>query len=808
MNQDLGAHFKVDYSKAKSKPEAIFRGEKYRITILSDVLIRLEYSSNGVFNDYPTIFAINRDFEVPKFTVKQDRKYLQISNEYFQLEYTKEMPFDSGKITPGANLKVTLQGTENKYWWYNHPEARNFKGTNYSLDNTHGKTELRNGLYSTDGFASIDDSRTLVFTPEGAVGKRPNESIDVYLFIYRKDFNKALKSYFDLTGYPVLPPRYSFGVWWNKDERYKFAEIDKLIQMFDKNKIPLSVLVLGNGWHIPNKNAEGNTITSGYTFDPSLFPEPKSFTDYLHDRNIFLGVNINPVDGIPTTDPVYNKVREKLGSNIGGSIPFNVYDKNFLRIYLDEIIKPLSDIGVDMFWIDLKNKDDLNTLFMLNYATFTEFKNNSKRRGLLLSRNPMIASHRYPVTYSGNTFVDWKVLKMLPRFNSTSANIGLSYWSHDIGGYKGGSEDSELYTRYIQFGVYSPIFRLSSTAGRYYKREPWKWDFKTARIAKDYMRIRHRLIPYIYSEAYAYSKLGRPLTNPLYYDNPEIVDEHEFRNEYYFGSEFLVSPITEQKDKVMDRVVHRMFVPEGDWFDFKNGKKFPGNRRYIGFYKDEDYPVLVRAGSVVPMAIIDDDNVNDTTPPKKMEIQVFPGANSSYNLYEDDGISSLYQEGYYIVTNIDYNYAPNEYSLIIRPVEGKSNIIPSRRDYKIRFRNTMHAGQVTVRSMNNILEHKAYVSDNDFIVEIKGAPTTTQLTVVISGKNLPIEATRFVNEEIDDIISDLPITTAQKIKIAEILFSGEEIKKKRLDIRHMKKAGINQNFIKMFLKLLEYMAEL
>jgi len=322
------------------------------------------------------------------------------------------------------------------------------------------------------------------------------------------------------------------------------------------------------------------------------------------------------------------------------------------------------------------------------------------------------------------------------------------------------------------------------------------------------MRIRHRLIPYIYSEAYAYSKLGTPLIRHLYYDNPELIDEPLYKNEYYFGREFLVSPITEQKDKVMNRVIHRMFVPEGDWFDFKTGKKFPGNRRYIAFYKDEDFPVLVKSGSIIPMAVLDPDNINDTTPPKKLEIQIFPGQSNNYNLYEDDGISSLYQEGYYIVTNIDFNYSEDSYSLIIRPVEGKSNIIPSKRDYKIRLRNTNFAENVVVRSMNRVLEHKTYISDNDFIIELEDAPTTSQLTITISGKGLNIEATRFVNDEIDEIISDLQIPTSQKLQIADIIFSNEEIKKKRINVRRMKRKGIDPIFIKMFLKLLEYMAEL
>lgn len=804
---ELGEHFKVDYAKVKSRDAAIFKGDRYRITILSDVLIRLEYSAEGKFNDYPTLLAIDRDFDVPKFEVKQDKKYLQINNEYFQIEYTKEMPFESKALMPDANLKVTLTGTENR-WFYKHPEVKNFNGSAVSLDNTKGKAELRKGLYSLDGFSTIDDSNTLVFTPDGMIGKRPNESIDIYLFAYKKDFGKALQSYFKLTGYPALPPRYSFGIWWNKNESYKIKDIENLVKKFEKNGIPVSNIILGSSWH--KKNMDNKTpLKSGFTFNEELYPEPDKLVNYLKEHNIYLGVNIDPSEGIPVSDPVYLKIKDKINFQGKGSIPFNVYDKNFLRAYLDEVIDELDKTGVDMFHIDYQTKTDLNTLFLLNYATFTEYKSIQKRRGLILSRNPLIAPHRYPVCYSGNTYIDWKVLKLLPYFNSSASNAGISYWSHDIGGFKGGSEDAELYTRYIQLGTYSAIFRLSADAGRYYKREPWKWDFKTARIAKDYMRIRHRLIPYIYSEAYAYSKLGVPLITPLYYDYPPIVDEPLYKDQYYFGSEFMVSPIVEQKDKVMNRVVHRMYVPQGDWFDFKNGKKYPGDRRYISFFKDEDYPVLVKAGAIIPMAIIDEEHPNNVEPPKQMEIQVFPGASNKYNLYEDDGVTSLYKDGNYIISLIEFDYKEDNYTLKIRPIEGKSGIIPGRRDYKIRFRNTNEAQTVGVRSANAVVNNvRTYVSDTDLIVEIKDVSTSTDLVVTVIGKELEIKAESFVNDEIDDIISELPITTDQKVKISEVLFSDQELKKKRITVRKMKNKGYDKVFIKMFLKLLEYMAEL
>lgn len=238
-----------------------------------------------------------------------------------------------------------------------------------------------------------------------------------------------------------------------------------------------------------------------------------------------------------------------------------------------------------------------------------------------MSRNPGIASHRYPIMYSGVTEVSWKTLKYLPFYNISSSNIGLTWWSHDIGGYENGTEDAELYTRYVQLGVYSPIFRFSSKEGRYYKREPWKWDVKTQGIVKDYTRVRHRLIPYIYSEAYKYSKHGINLIKPLYYDYKETIDEPLYKNEYHFGSELFVCPITEPKDKVMNRVLHRIYLPEGTWYDFKTGKKFPGGKRYVTFYKDEDYPVYAKSGSIIPLAIIDENNINSVLPPKKWKFK-------------------------------------------------------------------------------------------------------------------------------------------------------------------------------------------
>lgn len=800
---NLGNHFSIDVSKGKARSNCVFQGKNYRITVLSEVLVRLEYNEKGIFNDYPTIFAINRLFtKEPFITVKQDDNYLYISSNYFVLDYTKEKPFSASKLVPDSNLKITVRGTD-KYWYFNNPEVRNYKGTTVSFDYYKDGVALSKGLYNTDGFASFDDSERPVFVSDGRVMKNPSSGIDLYVFIYNDDFKAALQSYFELTGFPSLVPRYAFGLWWNKDEKYNDASLEELTNNFKRYSIPLSSVLLKNY----KAEINGKEIPANFEFDKDRFPNIYETINKLHNNGIYFGLNLKINDGITPKDRVYPIFKKILNIQKDGVIPINVYNTDLLEAFLKSIIDEYTKIGVDYFSIDDINKDKTYSFMLLHYI-FTNYMKSENKRGLVFSRNPEIASHRYPVSYSGITNVSWKTLSYLPYFNLTSANIGLSYWSHDIGGYHNGIEDAELYTRYVELGTYSPIFRFSSKSGRYYKREPWKWDVKTKEIVEEYTKLRHRLVPYIYTEAYNYSKEGTPLIRPLYYSYKNIYDEPLYKNEYYFGSELLVCPITESKDSVMNRVLKRIYIPEGTWYEFKTGKKFPGDKRYVTFYKDEDYPVFAKSGAIIPLAVLEMENLNDVKPPKKMEVHVFPGESNSYNLYEDDGISNLYKEGYYIVTNIDYNYRENNYTLIIRPIEGKTGIIPEKRDYLIRFRNTKNAEDVKVNVGQAPVEYTKYIDGNDFCIEVKDVPTNSQLTINCAGKAIEIDAVRLINEDIDGIINDLQIETTLKERIASILFSDKEISKKRIEIRKLKAKGLSTLFIKMFIKLLEYISEI
>lgn len=799
---ELQSHFKMDYAKILPSENMIIKGAKYRITVLSDILIRLEYSETGLFEDRPTELVMNRNFKPVNFEKHEDGKYVTIKTAYFNLTYQKEMPFIGPKVSPDQYLRIDLNNTD-KYWYFNHPEVRNFGGTFYSLDGADGRARYGKGLYSTDGFTSLDDSNSLIFNEDGTLGKRNDKRIDTYVFMYRRDFGAALKDYFTLTGYPPLIPRYALGVLWNRDKEYNGKDLEQLVFNFNKYKIPLSVIMLSDKWHRQN-----NKMKSGLSFDENLFKKPKRTTDLLHNKGVRLCVKVNPMEGISSKEDYYLPFKKASGLEGEGRLAFNVFNKNVLSAYLDYLIHPLMNYGVDFFWIDYNNPKDLTNLRALTHYHFNDFKQITNRRGIVFARNAGIAAHRYPIHYTGETIVSWNNLAMLPTYNATASNIGLSWISNDIGGYTDGIEDGELYARFVQFGCFSPILRLSCDEGEYYKREPWRWDITTSSVVSQYLRLRHSLIPYLYSEAYRYSKIGLPLVQPLYYRHPEIYDEPLYRSEYYFGSSLFVAPITTKRDILMDRTILKLFLPEGTWYDFTNGKKYIGGRRYTAFYKQEDYPVFAKSGTIIPLAILDEKKINDTTPPKNMEIQIFPGESNTYQLYEDDGVSSLYEQGYFIVTDIDYTYQKNNFTVIIRPVAGKSGIIPKHRSYRIRFRNTREPDDVIIHvGSEKVKGVETYVDDNDFVVELPALSTLKQITVNCKGKDIEIDGARLINDDIKSILNDLPIRTKIKNVIGGVLLSDTPLKQKRIEVRKLKKLGINQKYINLFLKLLEYLTE-
>lgn len=800
----LGKQFKQDYDTARSLDKAIVVGNNYRFTVLTERLIRLEYSPSGIFCDAPTFLVKNRNFPLCNFRVKQDPTFLEITTKYFSLSYLKGQPFIGTNIDPMKNLKITLMAKETdrqKSWYYNNPEVRNVLGNMVAVDVNIDKT-LTKGLYSFDGFSSVDDSNNKAIAMDGTT-KEKEDNVDIYVFMYDNDFLLALKDYYDLTGYPELIPRYALGNWWSKNTTYSDENINELIKTFEKKKIPLAVFLFDNDWHYRNVD-KYKDLKTGFSFNKSLYKEPKEMIEYFHKRGIRVGLCVNPTEGIFPHESYYSLACGYLGIQEGKVIKFDPENPKFIDVYLKIFLHPLEALGVDFFWNDYTGGTNINNLWSINNYMYLDSKRNSNKRGMILSRGAIFAAHRYPISYGGESLIGWDELKRQVFMQTNASNLGVSWWSYDVGGNHGGIEDSELYIRYLELGTFSPILRFHSARGNYYKREPWLWDVKTSTIAIDYLRLRHRLIPYLYTEAYSYHKNGLPIIQPMYYNFPWLYNDTAYKNQYYFGSQLVVCPITSKKDDIMDRTIHRIFLPDGIWYDFSTGKKFPGGKKYTSFYKEEDYPVFAHAGSIIPLSNRSD--YNNTGVTTDMEIQIFPGVSNTYVMYEDDGVSSLYKEGYYLKTAIDYNYLKNNFTVIIRPIEGKSGIICDKRNYKIVFRNTKEAEEVIVYFNDKPIEAYSGVDGNDFVVEVRNVNTVGQVTINCKGKDIEIDAVRLINDEINSILMDLKIETYIKEKIANIIFSDKEIRKKRIDIRKLKKEGLSNEYMNLFLKLLEYIS--
>ena len=204
------------------------------------------------------------------------------------------------------------------------------------------------------------------------------------------------------------------------------------------------------------------------------------------------------------------------------------------------------------------------------------------------------------------------------------------------------------------------------------------------------------------------------------------------------------------------------------------------------------------------MAVLDPEKLNDTSSPTTLEIHIFPGRSNTYKLYEDDGHTSKYKNGLSCTTEINYYYKANDFSVSLEPKEGNRSVLPPKRNYIIRFRNTKYTEGVQVFANEFNIQFRSYVDDNDFVIEFDDVPTDARVFVYCRGKDIEIDAARVINDDLESIITDLSITTELKEELDKIIFSNASIKEKRISVRKLRRKGLEPIFIKMFIKLFDY----
>lgn len=671
-----------------ANPANMITRDGCRVTVITDRLFRVESSKTGVFEDSATQCFWFRDAGDVPFTVKDTKKHLLISTAKAELAVSKKSRKAVSVKFPGTGKTVKCAN------------RGNLKGTKRTLDMSVGRVRLGDGLVSKSGVAVVDDSGSLLVTENGEIQPRKNREKDTYIFAYANAYRDCLRDFFRLSGKAPLIPRFALGVWWSRYKAYTQREYLELIQRFEDENIPLTVATVDMDWHWTDLNAEfgtryrkkpfvGNLCTggwTGYSWNTRLFPDYKEFLRKLHEKNLKVTLNLHPADGIRFFETMYEEACAALGMDPAEKrdIPFRLGDSRFWNTYFDVLHKPYEKDGVDFWWIDWQqgkrlDVEGLDPLWALNHYHFLDNAEDG-RLPLILSRFAGLGSHRYPLGFSGDTTIFWSVLRFQPYFTATAANAGYTWWSHDIGGHTMGRRDDELYLRWLQYGVFSPVTRLHSTASDLLGKEPWRYPGEIAAVAADWLRFRHKLIPYLYTINYRTHSEGRPLVEPVYYAYADKPDSYKIKNEYLFGENILVVPITARTEKRLGLARVRAWVPEGRWTDIFTGETFNREGFYTLYRDITTIPVLARAGCILPLS---GDTGNSCGNPRDLILWVFRG-NGEFRLYEDDGTADYPTNRAITVFRVEEN---ETVSLTVAPPEGQAQTLPPVRNYTVVFKD-------------------------------------------------------------------------------------------------------------------------
>jgi hypothetical protein len=692
---DVPGQFKLKLD-SKPNPEAVVQESSWRFTVLTSRLIRIEYDPRRRFEDRPSQVFWHRDTPAPKYQRLLQNGLLKIKTDHLLLSCR----IDSAP--EGSGLEIEIPAVS-RTWHVGDIDTLNLAGTYRTLDRADGPVPLEPGLLSRSGWSVVDDSRSLVFNQQSWLEPRSekNAMLDLYFFGYGHDYQACMSDYTQISGRTPLIPRWALGNWWSRYWEYTQDELTWLMREFRQQDIPLSVCIVDMDWHITNT---GNTSTgwTGYTWNSSLFPHPDKFLQDLHQLGLRVALNLHPAEGIHPHEADYAAMARWMGIDPASRkpVPFELADTHFAQGYFNILHHPKETNGVDFWWLDwqqgtLTELPGLDPLWWLNHLHALDLGRDGKKRPFIFSRWGGLGNQRYPIGFSGDTHVTWKTLAFQPYFTSTAANVAYGWWSHDIGGHMRGIEEAELYARWVQFGVLSPIFRLHSTKNPFHERLPWKYDAETEKVARAAMKFRYALIPYLYSMAWREHSTGAALIQPMYYAAPGEEASYHAPNQYLFGSQMIAAPFTSRRDEHTRMSRQVVWLPDGDWFSFPEGIWFKGGRWYAIYGGLEDIPVFARAGAVLPLGA--DTGWNTWQSPKHMQVHIFPGASNHFDLYEDDGETTAYLKGSYAITPIDLDWETAELVFRIGPLQGEASCIPDRRSYDLIFYDLAQEVEVEIR---------------------------------------------------------------------------------------------------------------
>jgi alpha-glucosidase (family GH31 glycosyl hydrolase) len=550
---------------------------------------------------------------------------------------------------------------------------------------THGARVLIPWLIGTSGWAIFFHQPHGAFDLSGPEGKfQPVEGaqplpLDFFLISSPDDPAVILSEYACITGHPELPPQWSFGYQQSHRTLASREEVLDEARTFREKKLPCDALIyLGTGFCPSGWNTENGS----FVWNSRVFPDPKAMMDQLR------GDHFHPVVHVVI-------LSDRLRGTVHDPCDLARYDESEASCYWDAHRKTFAD-GVDGWWPDEGDPLDIASRLVRNRMYWEGPQiDRPNERPYALHRNGYAGMQRYAsFLWSGDVYSTWETLKTHIPIAINTALSGIPYWGTDIGGFVPTPEfTAELYLRWFQFAAFCILFR---SHGRAWKlRLPWGWntgdtgpkeinnyngaalpdpsqlhDTRVEPICRKYLELRYRLLPYLYSSVYECTRTGMPVMRALWFRFPDDPKAVACGDEYLWGKNILVAPVVEKGASA-----RQVYLPKGDWYDFWTGERLSGGREITRPVDLAVMPLYILAGSIMPMGPVKQFTSQQSDEP--LSVSIYPGADASFLLYEDDGTSFHQRKGDWMGMQMNWNNAAKKLS--VRLAEGSRMLPPSPR---------------------------------------------------------------------------------------------------------------------------------
>jgi alpha-glucosidase (family GH31 glycosyl hydrolase) len=710
-----------------ANPGAIVTSGNARFTVLSNYLIRMEYSASATFEDRATLAIVNRKTTTPSFTqTTGSNGALNIQTSGLTLTYQPGQPFTA------ASLTATMSGGGNWYW--GQQDNQNLLGTIKSLDElcnpTLNCTQNANyrvhseslhctwGVVSRGGWTTYDDSGNYILSGvEGQwfdVGLKSVSDVDVYLFAHGTDYKAAVFDLMQIAGKQQLTHKHLLGSWYTRWFDFDNDDVQRIIQNYKDNRIPLDVLILDMNWHT-------KFSWTGYSWDKTLFPVPSDTIAFLKSQGLKVGANLHDAVGFGYWEDGYTTMATAMGldPNTQNTVIFQPLNETYMHTMEDSVLK---ELGFDVWWIDWQQGgnfggctgEHMNPTFITDHVRSTDpIRRGENVRGNILARWGGMGTQRYPVGFSGDVSqLSWECFAYQPYFVATAANVGYGTISNDL---VGPPNDHELHTRWMQFGAFSPIMRIHDRgmssgscwgSGSCGIVDLWYLPSQYLDAIREAMIERSALQPYIYTMTRATYDTGLALVRPMYYEFPSHSSAYQMSSggnaQYMFGNDMFVAPITTQSQMACADgclVQSSVWLPPGTWYDEVFGELVSGDTTTNQLYTIYDVPRFVRAGAVIPrVSNPTDTGVAGTTYPF-VDWRIYPGSSSgSGRMYEDDGSSLDYITGGFAYTTASYSVSGTTVTVTVSASNGSYTGQPTSRNFRIVLVGVLPLSSATLNS--------------------------------------------------------------------------------------------------------------